>query len=106
MADREAGMRAKAEQGMKNAEQKVKKMRKPKRKPELMFPSWYVGKVGDHESVAFDTEAEAKAAIAGISIADPKGCEEGMYYIDPPSDGEEGPGELAIYSSELMARGL
>jgi hypothetical protein len=77
-----------------------------KRKTELMFPSWYVGKVGEQESYAFDTEAEANAAIVGISIADSKGCEQGMYYIDPPSDGDEGPGENSIYSDEIAQKGF
>ena len=68
-----------------------------------MFPSWYVGKVGEHESYAFDTEAEAKAAIVGISLADPEGCDQGMYFIDPPSDGTEGPGENSISSNVVLS---
>jgi hypothetical protein len=67
----------------------------------MSLTPWYVGKIGEHGAIAFDTKAEAEAAIAGIELVDPEGCHAGMYYIDPPSDGTEGPGELSIYSSEL-----
>lgn len=51
-----------------------------------MEKKYFVGKIGESDKLEFETELQANAAIAGISLVDPQGVYLGHYYIDGPEE--------------------
>lgn len=64
---------------------------------------WAVGKIGEN-MIRVSSKQEAEAAIAGAELVDPEGVAQGMYFIDPPGNENEGPGESSIYSGAARER--
>jgi hypothetical protein len=62
---------------------------------------WCVGQASTGNMIRVGSQAEAMTALAGIELVDPEGVSKGMYFIDPPGNEDEGPGESSIYSNEV-----